>query len=88
MYITRRISSGIHKRLRYSSEKDFVPVVQIATSPTVLVVAKEFPEEDLKGLIRYVKANTGKVHFASGGIPCRECPNVTTDRFYLPTARI
>jgi len=61
------INPFVYKKLRYDTDKDFVPVVQIATSPTVLVVTKSFPEQDLKGLIRYVKANPGKVNFASGG---------------------
>ncbi|MEM5433315.1 conserved exported hypothetical protein [Cupriavidus taiwanensis] len=61
------INPFVYKKLRYDTEKDFVPVVQIASSPTVLVVTKDFHEKDLKGLIRYVKANPGKVNFASGG---------------------
>ena len=61
------INPFVYKKLRYDSEKDFVPVVLIATSPTVLVVTKDFPEMDLKGVIRYIRANPGKVNFASGG---------------------
>ena len=61
------INPFVYKKLRYDTEKDFVPVVLIATSPTVLVVTKDFPEKDLKGLIRYIRANPGKVNFASGG---------------------
>ncbi|BDB24759.1 tripartite tricarboxylate transporter substrate binding protein [Cupriavidus sp. P-10] len=61
------INPFVYKKLRYDTEKDFVPVVQIATSPTVLVVTREFPEKDLKGVIRHIKANPGKVNFASGG---------------------
>ncbi len=61
------INPFVYRTLRYDTEKDFVPVVQIATSPTVLIVTKNFPEKDLKGVIRYIKTNPGKVNFASGG---------------------
>jgi tripartite-type tricarboxylate transporter receptor subunit TctC len=61
------INPFVYKQLRYDALKSFAPIVEIATSPTVLVVTKDFPAKDLQGVIQYIKANPGKVNFASGG---------------------
>lgn len=45
--------------------KDVKPVAAVARSTMVLVGAPNLPAKDLKGLIAYVKANPGKVSFAS-----------------------
>ena len=45
--------------------KDVKPVAVLARSVVVLVGAPNFPPKDLKSLISYVKANPGKVSFAS-----------------------
>ncbi len=45
--------------------KDVKPVAAIARASMVLVGAPNVPAKDLKGLIAYVKANPGKVSFAS-----------------------
>lgn len=53
-------------------EKAFVPVTQLATVNFVLLGAPTAPYKDLPGLIRYAKANPGKIAFASsgnGGLP-------------------
>lgn len=45
--------------------KDVKPVAAIARGSLVLVGAPNVPAKDLKGLIAYVKANPGKISFAS-----------------------
>ncbi len=47
--------------------KDVKPVAVLARSVMVLVGAPNFPPKDLKSLITYVKANPGKISFASYG---------------------
>src|SRR5436190_9443547 len=39
----------------------------VATNPEVIVSKLDFPARDLKQLIAYVKANPGKVSYATGG---------------------
>ena len=45
--------------------KDVKPVATVARAAMVLVSAPSLPAQDLKGLISYVKANPGKLSFAS-----------------------
>ena len=45
--------------------KDLRPVATVARASMVLVGAPSVPAQDLKGLIAYVKANPGKLSFAS-----------------------
>lgn len=45
--------------------KDVRPVATVARSSLLLVAATAFPAQDLKGTIAYVKANPGKLSFAS-----------------------
>lgn len=45
--------------------KDVKPVATVARSTMVLVGASSIPAQDLKGLVSYVKANPGKLSFAS-----------------------
>lgn len=45
--------------------KDLRPVATVTRSGMVLVAAPNVPAQDLKGVIAYVKANPGKVSFAS-----------------------
>lgn len=46
---------------------DVVPVTLLATGPNVLLVNPEVPAKTLSELIAYIKANPGKVSFASAG---------------------
>ena len=46
----------------------FEPVTIMTTVPNVLLVRPDFPAKDAKEFIAYVKANPGKVNYASQGI--------------------
>lgn len=61
------INPTLYSKLPYDPIKDFQPIGMIAVVPQFLVSTKNFPAEDLKGLISYVKQNPGKVNFGSGG---------------------
>jgi tripartite-type tricarboxylate transporter receptor subunit TctC len=45
----------------------FTPISLLVRVPNALVVRKDFPATDVKGLVAYAKANPGKVTFASQG---------------------
>lgn len=64
---TLSVNPYLYKGLRYSVEKDFVPVVHIANAPTVLVVPTTSPLKDVPGLVSAIKAKPGKYNFGSGG---------------------
>ena len=55
-------------KLPYDPVTDLVTVSQLAVVPSVLVVHKSLPVENVKELIQYARANPGKLTFASPGI--------------------
>jgi len=50
---------------KYDPFKDLLPLVELAGSGLVLVGNASLPPRDLKEMIAYVKANPGKINFAS-----------------------
>ena len=50
---------------KYDPFKDLIPMVELAGSGLVLVGNAALPPKDLKEMIAYVKANPGKINFAS-----------------------
>ena len=62
------IAPSIYLKLDYDIEKDFIPVALVATPPQVVVVnPAKIEAKTLSELIAYVKANPGKIDFASAG---------------------
>ncbi|MBK6006574.1 tripartite tricarboxylate transporter substrate binding protein BugD [Ramlibacter ginsenosidimutans] len=47
--------------------KEFEPVAVVATNPEVIVSRLDVPAKNLQELVAWVKANPGKVSYASGG---------------------
>ncbi|HVG51406.1 MAG TPA: tripartite tricarboxylate transporter substrate-binding protein, partial [Xanthobacteraceae bacterium] len=62
------VSAVMVKQLGYDPIKDFTPVGIIANSALVLVVGKDFPAKDLKGLVEIAKKDPGKYNYASVGV--------------------
>ena len=62
------ISPGLRKDLPYDPVKDFEPITQIISGPTLLVVRNGLPVHSVKELIDYAKANPGKLTYASVGV--------------------
>ena len=58
---------GIYKNLGYDTARDFAPITQIMSSPSVLVVNNNLPVRSLSELIAYAKARPGKLSYASSG---------------------
>lgn len=54
--------------LTFNILDDLEPLAFIATNPQLLVVRKDFPANDLKELIAYVKANPDKVTAGTAGV--------------------
>jgi tripartite-type tricarboxylate transporter receptor subunit TctC len=55
------------KKVPYDALKDFQPVALIATNYLALVVHPSTPFRDVGAFVKYLKANPGKVAFASNG---------------------
>jgi tripartite-type tricarboxylate transporter receptor subunit TctC len=64
---THAINPALYRNLRFDAAKDFVPVSRMTTIATLLIVNPRFPPASVDELIRYAKANPGKVNFASAG---------------------
>jgi tripartite-type tricarboxylate transporter receptor subunit TctC len=54
--------------VKYDPMRDFTPVAQCALGPTVLVLHKSVPANNLAELIAYAKKHPGELNFVSQGI--------------------
>src|SRR6266436_4260982 len=54
--------------VRYDSARDFEPIGFTAHAPAVIVARKDFPANDLREFVDYLKSNGDKVKQAHGGI--------------------
>jgi tripartite-type tricarboxylate transporter receptor subunit TctC len=61
------VNKSLYKALPFDPMKDLAPISQISSFPLVLEVHNSFPAKDLQSFIAYLKANPGKVSFASAG---------------------
>jgi tripartite-type tricarboxylate transporter receptor subunit TctC len=61
------INPSMFKKLPYDTLKSFEPVVFTHVVPLILVISPTLPAKNLKELIAYIKANPGKLTFASSG---------------------
>ena len=64
---TNAISASLYTKLAFDPVEDFAPIMLIGEEPGVLVVHPSFPAKSLAEFIAYVKANPGKVDYASSG---------------------
>lgn len=62
------VAPSMYPRLDYDIEKDFVPLIQVASVPQVLVVnPKRVPQTSARDLIAWLRKNPGKLNYASAG---------------------
>lgn len=58
------ISPALYK-LPFDVQRDFVPVAMVGYSPHLLVASTKVPVNNIADLIKYAKANPGKLNFAA-----------------------
>jgi tripartite-type tricarboxylate transporter receptor subunit TctC len=56
-----------YKKLNYDTLRDFIPISQLVSSPSILVANNDQPFKTLPELIAYAKANPGKLAYATSG---------------------
>src|SRR3954464_14112079 len=61
------VNPNLHARLPYDPVKDFTPITLIASAPSVLVVNPGVPARSVAEFTAYVRANPGKLNYASNG---------------------
>jgi tripartite-type tricarboxylate transporter receptor subunit TctC len=64
---THGINASLYGNLRFDPVKDFVPVSRMTTIAALLIVNPKFPPTTVEELLRYARANPGRVNFASAG---------------------
>jgi tripartite-type tricarboxylate transporter receptor subunit TctC len=65
--IANTMAPSLFKKLGYDPQRDFAPVTQIGSSPFILVVHPSVPAKTVPELITYMKAQPGKLNYASSG---------------------
>jgi tripartite-type tricarboxylate transporter receptor subunit TctC len=64
---THAINPSVYPKISYDPVTDFTPIIQFGTAPNVLVVNPSLPVRTLPELIAHVRANPGRVNYASAG---------------------
>jgi tripartite-type tricarboxylate transporter receptor subunit TctC len=67
-HIGMATAPALYRQLPYNPMTDFEPIGLINEVPMTLVAKQDFPAQDLKELIAYVKANKEKVNYANAGL--------------------
>lgn len=68
---THAINPWLYSKMPFDAARDFAPITQLVRVPNVLVLnaetAKRLSINSLDDLIKYAKANPGKLNYGSGG---------------------
>lgn len=59
---------ALYAKLPYDPVADFEPIGIVTEVPMILVARKNFPADNLQGILSFVKANPDKLNFANAGI--------------------
>lgn len=62
------INPALMSKISYDAMKDFTPVVNLASSPNVLIVSNSLPAKSVKELIALAARRPGDLTYASGGV--------------------
>jgi tripartite-type tricarboxylate transporter receptor subunit TctC len=64
---THAINPHLYPNMPYDAQKDFAPILLVATLPNLLVVHPSVPAKDVAELIALARAKPGQLAFASAG---------------------
>ena len=65
---THAASVALYPNLAYKPDVDFAPIGLVAGTPVLILARKDFPPNDLKAFVSYVKANVDKLNMAHAGV--------------------
>jgi tripartite-type tricarboxylate transporter receptor subunit TctC len=66
--VAHAFNPAMYKTLPYDPEKSFAPIGLVAAGPVALTVNPAVPAHSVKELIDLIKANPGKLNYATAGI--------------------
>jgi tripartite-type tricarboxylate transporter receptor subunit TctC len=61
------VNPSLYPKIPYDPYKDFAPVTEVGASPNVLLVNASVPAKTVADLISYIRANPGRLSYASSG---------------------
>ena len=64
---THGVNPGLFRRVPYDATRDFSPISMTATIGNAVIVRAGFPARTLAEAIAYIRANPGRVNYASAG---------------------
>ncbi|ACJ01299.1 tripartite tricarboxylate transporter substrate-binding protein [Rhodospirillum centenum] len=67
-HIGMATSATLYRKLPFDALADFRAVGLVTDVPMTIVARKDFPADDLKGLVTHVKANADKINMAHAGV--------------------
>jgi len=82
-YIATHAINPALQKLRYDPIKSFEPISLVATSPTLVVANNNLPIKNAKDLVALLKAQPGKISYASSGKGT--APHLSGELFKLNT---
>jgi tripartite-type tricarboxylate transporter receptor subunit TctC len=62
------VNPTLYKKIAYDPVADFQPIAMMAHLPFILVVNNDLPVKSVADLVKYAKANPGKLSYGSGGV--------------------
>lgn len=65
---TMTVNPTIYSKLAYNAEKDFAPVSMVTEQINLIVTSPKIPPRSFPEFLAYLKANPGKVNYASGAV--------------------
>ncbi len=77
------VNPSIYKDSPFDAIRDFQPVSQLASNPSVLAVHPSFPPRTVKEFIAILKARPGEINYASSGNG--STPHLATELFKMMT---
>jgi tripartite-type tricarboxylate transporter receptor subunit TctC len=65
---THAASVALYPNLAYKPDVDFAPIGLVAGTPVLILAKKDFPPDDLKAFVTYVKDNLETLNMAHAGV--------------------
>jgi tripartite-type tricarboxylate transporter receptor subunit TctC len=65
--MTHALNVSLYRNLPYDLLRDFAPVTQLASSPSVVVVHPSVPVKSIGELVKFAQARPGAINYASAG---------------------
>ncbi len=61
-------NATLYRNLPYDLLRDFTPVIQLASTPSILIVHPSLPVKSVAELVKLAKAKPGAINYSSGGV--------------------